>query len=118
MTDAVATHFFINILKAAKLAGLQVMEGPFLELDNSEGLKKRCAWARQMGFDGKVAFHPKQLATINNCFSPDPQDISEARAIVQAYEEQNTAIISYQGRHILPPSIRWPRPTWRDMPTS
>jgi len=41
----------------------------------------------QLGFDGKSLIHPNQIETANTVFSPDPESISHARKVVEAWSE-------------------------------
>ena len=40
-----------------------------------------------MGFDGKQCIHPSQLAVVNEIFSPSAEEVTRAKAVVNAYEE-------------------------------
>ena len=40
------------------------------------------------GFQGKMAIHPAQVATINDVFTPKPEAIAKAKAIIAAFEER------------------------------
>jgi len=40
-----------------------------------------------MGFDGKQCIHPSQLSVVNEIFSPSAEEVTRAKAVVDAYEE-------------------------------
>ena len=44
----------------------------------------RAEHARALGYDGKWAVHPGQLAIINAAFTPVEEELSRARAILDA----------------------------------
>jgi len=75
-----------RVLVAARAFGLQMIDGPYLEIRDAEGLRLRADHARALGFDGKWAVHPDQLAIINDAFTPTAEEVSRARAIVDALE--------------------------------
>ena len=75
-----------TVLVAARAVGLQAIDGPYLEIRDDEGLRLRVEHARALGFDGKWAVHPEQLAIINATFTPTAEEIARARAIVDALE--------------------------------
>jgi len=75
-----------RVLVAARAFGLQMIDGPYLEIRDAEGLRLRADHARALGFDGKWAVHPDQLAIINEAFTPTAEEVSRARAIVDALE--------------------------------
>ena len=73
-----------TVLVAARAAGLQVIDGPYLEIRDDAGLRARVEHVRALGFDGKWAVHPDQLTIINAAFTPEADEIARARAIVDA----------------------------------
>jgi citrate lyase subunit beta/citryl-CoA lyase len=40
-----------------------------------------------MGFTGKISIHPNQIPVINAAFTPAPETVAEARALITAFEE-------------------------------
>lgn len=73
-----------TVLVAARAAGLQAIDGPYLEIRDDEGLRRRAEHVRALGFDGKWAVHPGQLAIINATFTPLPEELARAEAILAA----------------------------------
>lgn len=76
------------VLVAARAAGLQAIDGPFLQLADPDGLCASARRAREFGFDGKWALHPDQIEPLNEIFSPSPEEVAKARAIVEALERE------------------------------
>jgi citrate lyase subunit beta/citryl-CoA lyase len=72
------------IVVAARAAGLQAIDGPFLQISDLEGLAAAAAAAREFGFEGKWALHPAQIEPLNEAFSPTPDEVSRAQAILEA----------------------------------
>jgi citrate lyase subunit beta/citryl-CoA lyase len=108
VTHPIGRDFAVRVVKQARLNGIDVMAGPYLDLKDESGLEQQCQWARQLGISGKVAIHPKQLETINRIFSPDPQEIAAAEAIIAAYEARDPkqAIVPHGDAFILPPHYK------------
>lgn len=79
------TALSLSVL-AARAYGLCVLDGVHLSLDDEEGLRLSCIQGRDMGFDGKTLIHPKQIALANEFFGPSPQEITEARERIAAYD--------------------------------
>lgn len=73
-----------TVLIAARSYGLQAIDGPYLEIRDDAGLRRRVAHVRTLGFDGKWAVHPEQLAIINLEFTPGPEELARAHAILDA----------------------------------
>ncbi|MFN8160595.1 MAG: CoA ester lyase [Solirubrobacterales bacterium] len=66
------------VLLAARAAGLQAIDGPFLQVSDLDGLRASAARAREFGFDGKWALHPDQIPPLNEAFSPTAEEIAQA----------------------------------------
>jgi citrate lyase subunit beta / citryl-CoA lyase len=73
-------------LVAARAAGLTCVDGVTLAIRDLEACRRDAATAARMGFDGKWAIHPSQIEVINAAFTPTPDEIAQARRIVEAYE--------------------------------
>ncbi len=73
-----------TLLVAARAFGLQAIDGPYLEIRDDAGLQRRAEHVRALGFDGKWAVHPGQLAIINAAFTPAPEELARARSILDA----------------------------------
>ncbi len=75
------------VLVAARAAGIQAIDGPHLQIDDLEGLAAAASRARDLGYDGKWALHPSQLVPINEIFTPTPDELARAAAILAALEQ-------------------------------
>jgi citrate lyase subunit beta / citryl-CoA lyase len=76
-----------TVLVAARAAGLQAIDGPYLDVADLDGLRVEAGRARALGFDGKWALHPTQVEPLNEIFSPTPKEVERAAAILEALEE-------------------------------
>ena len=68
-------------------AGVPVIETVYPAIRNIEGLSNYVRRGRRDGFTGMMAIHPSQVAIINEAFTPSPQEITRARAIVDAFSD-------------------------------
>jgi len=73
-----------TVLVAARAAGVQAIDGPYLQIRDDEGLRRSAEHVRALGFDGKWAVHPGQLAIINATFTPLPEELARAEVILAA----------------------------------
>lgn len=69
--------------RAAGLVG--PVDGAFTDLGDADGLKRSVEAARQLGFSGKSAIHPKQLHAIHEGFAPTRDQIQLAHEQLQVY---------------------------------
>ena len=79
------------IVAAATAAGIQASDTVYADLADEEGLIKEATLARELGFDGKGAINPRQLAPIHHAFSPTEDELAYARRVVAAAEEAERA---------------------------
>ena len=82
-----AFHYpLMQVLVAARSAGLQAIDGPYAAIDDVDGLKDAAASAAALGYDGKWVIHPSQVEPVNAAFSPSQREYDRAEGILQAYE--------------------------------
>ncbi|TVQ31985.1 MAG: CoA ester lyase [Geminicoccaceae bacterium] len=74
-------------LLAARTAGLVILDGVYLDLDDEAGFAASCQQGRELGFDGKTLIHPKQLAAANAAFAPSEAEVAWSRKIIAAHKE-------------------------------
>jgi citrate lyase beta subunit/acyl dehydratase len=73
-----------RVLGAARTAGIQALDGPFLDVSDDAGLIASARVARALGFDGKWAIHPKQIEPIAAVLAPTPAERAEAQRVQEA----------------------------------
>lgn len=72
---------------AARLAGVVVLDGVYLDIKNEAGLRAVCEQGRALGFDGKTLIHPGQIAVTNAVFGPDAAAVEHARRLLDCWEQ-------------------------------
>jgi (S)-citramalyl-CoA lyase len=95
-----------RVVHAAASAEIDAIDVPHMDLDDAEGLEADARRARELGFCGKGAIHPKQIAAINQVFTPDPEIVDRARSVVRAFEESDSALVVIDGKLIEKPVLR------------
>jgi citrate lyase subunit beta/citryl-CoA lyase len=80
-------YVFSKILMAGRANGLQVIDGPFLKVRDSDAFRDYCQRTRILGYDGKWALHPDQVTVLNEVFSPTQEQFDRANAILDAYKQ-------------------------------
>jgi citrate lyase subunit beta/citryl-CoA lyase len=75
-------------LFAAGAAGVLALDTLYADYRDQSGLAESCRIARRDGFVGRLAIHPDQVATINDCFTPSDADLAHARRLVAAFASQ------------------------------
>lgn len=72
------------IVASAKASMVQASDTVYPNVDDEDGLIAEARLARDLGFDGKGAINPRQIAPIHRVFSPSKEEIEEAQKIVSA----------------------------------
>ena len=84
-----------RIVQVAASAGIVAVDSPFFDIADLEGLKKETTAARDLGFHGKAAIHPKQISVINDVFAPSDDEVAKARQIL-AVNQQGVGSVDHQ----------------------
>ena len=95
-----------QLVHAAAGAGLDLIDVPFLDLEDMAGLREEAERCAALGFTGKGAIHPKQIATLNAAFSPSEVQIDYARRVIQAFEEGDSGLVLIDNKLIEKPVLR------------
>lgn len=95
-----------RVVHAAASAGIDVIDVPYLDLNDPDGMRIAAEQARSLGFSGKGAIHPKQIAALNDVFTPSAAAISRARDIIAAFEASDSALVVIDGKLIEKPVLR------------
>ncbi len=103
-------HFpLMAIVTACRSAGITPIDGPFGDFDDNDAFLAQAHRAAVMGFEGKWAIHPKQVALANAAFTPTDASLERARGILDAMAEaqaKGLGAATYGGQLIDAASIR------------
>ena len=90
-------------LLAARAAGIAILDGVHLDLNDDEGFAYSCKQGRELGFDGKTLIHPKTIDAANEAFAPSESEVAWARKIIAAHadaEKEGKGIVLVDGKLI------------------
>jgi citrate lyase subunit beta/citryl-CoA lyase len=91
-----------KVLFESRAAGLDViLDAVFVDLDDDDGFVRDTELGRRIGFTGRTAIHPKQIETINRVHSPSPEEVEDARSLVETFraaEADGLGAIRHRGR--------------------
>lgn len=88
---------------AARAAGIAILDGVHLDLNDDAGFRRACEQGRALGFDGKTLIHPKTIDVANEVFAPSDADVAWARKIIAAHaeaEKQGKGVVLVDGKLI------------------
>jgi (S)-citramalyl-CoA lyase len=95
-----------RVVHAAATAGLDVIDVPYLDLQDPQGMVVEAQKAKALGFSGKGSVHPKQIAALNDVFTPTTEEIARAKLVTQTFEEADTGLVVIDGKLIEKPVLR------------
>jgi (S)-citramalyl-CoA lyase len=94
------------VVHAAASAGLDVIDVPYLNLQDLDGMCDEAKKAKDLGFAGKGSVHPKQIAALNDIFTPSKDNITRARRVIKTFEDADTGLVVIDGKLIEKPVMR------------
>lgn len=95
--------WLMTCLAAARIYGIDVLDGVYNDLGNAEGFVAECAQGVDLGFDGKTLIHPNQIEPCNTAFSPSADEVAWARKMIAAFdlpENKSKGVVSIDGRMV------------------
>ncbi len=73
-----------RVVHAAAMGEVPAIDMPHMEPKKLEDLREEARRARSLGFQGKLAIHPGQIAVIHRTFTPSARELDWARRVVEA----------------------------------
>ncbi|NUP31171.1 MAG: CoA ester lyase [Streptomycetaceae bacterium] len=82
-----AYHYILmRILMAARMHDLQAIDGPYLQIKDTDGFRRVAGRSAALGYDGKWVLHPGQIDAANEVYAPSQADYDHAEMILDAYD--------------------------------
>ena len=95
-----------RVVHAAALGRVEVIDSPYPDVADVDGLRENCARVRALGMTGKAAKHASQVATILGAFTPSAAEVARAKAIVALYEADPTRPLVHEGKLVELPTVK------------
>ena len=95
-----------KLVHAAAAANIDSLDVPFLDLNDENGLLEQATLAKELGFSGKGAIHPKQIPVINSIFTPSPEEIAYAVRVIEEFKKAESGLVVLDGKLIEKPVLR------------
>ena len=94
-----------QVVNAAASVGIPSLDGVWLDYKDQVGLTAEARLVQSMGFSGKIAIHPDQIAPINAVFTPSQAEIDIAREMISAAKAARGGAFSYNGKMVDAPVL-------------
>ena len=89
---------------AARAAGIVAIDCPYVGYKDIEGFEADTQWGRNIGFEGRMLIHPAQIEPSHRIYTPAPDRVEWAKAIVDVFEKEGiakgSAAVSYKGKMV------------------
>ena len=95
-----------KLVHAGASVGVDVIDVPYLDLEDMNGMKKEAELVRNLGFTGKGSIHPKQINILNEVFTPSDEEINKAKKIIDQFNASDTGLVVIDGKLIEKPVLR------------
>ncbi len=90
-------HVRANLVNCARAAGIHAIDAPTFDVTDTAPARADAELARALGFDGKIALHPRQVPVLTEVFSPRPADLARARRVVAAGAASGQGVTTIDG---------------------
>ena len=84
-----------RVVAACALGGILPVDTPFFDVHNLDGLKQDVQRGVALGFTGKLAIHPAQIAPINEALTPSEDEVKKAHEIL-AENQKGVGVVDGQ----------------------
>jgi citrate lyase subunit beta / citryl-CoA lyase len=93
-------------LMASVAAGVTAYDTVYPDIRNIAGLRAEATDARRMGYGGKIAIHPDQVAIIHEVFTPSAQEVDWAQRVIAAFESNpGSGVLTLDGKMLDKPHL-------------
>ena len=92
-----------QMIHACRAYGLRAIDGPFGNFSDPDAFRAAAKRVAVLGYEGKWAIHPSQIALANEVMSPPEAEVTRARRVLEALEEaakQGKGAVQLDGKMI------------------
>jgi len=96
------------IALAARANGVIPIDTVHINVHDLEDLEKNLILAKNLGFEGMLVLHPKELELVHRYFSPSEQEYEDAIDMLRLYDEsqrEDKGVAVKDGKFIGPPMV-------------
>jgi (S)-citramalyl-CoA lyase len=99
-------HVKRELVLLARRLGVRAIDAPCFSLRDPDRLRAELSEISDVGFDGKIALHPSQVAPINEFFTPAPEALFEAQRVIDAHAgNPDGSVLTLDDEMVGPPHI-------------
>jgi citrate lyase subunit beta/citryl-CoA lyase len=94
---------------AARAAGIEPIDTPYVRVHDLDGLRGFAGRARDVGMAGMLVMTPRQIGVAHEIYTPSDDEVRYAREVVKAAEEaqaEGRSIVVVEGKFVSPPTLK------------
>ncbi|MFC6592757.1 HpcH/HpaI aldolase/citrate lyase family protein [Deinococcus lacus] len=103
-----------RVAAQARLRGIPALDIVCTSFKDSAAFTREAKLGRALGYAGKLCIHPAQVADAHRVFSPSPQEVRRAQALLDAYaaaQARGAGVLSFEGQMVDAPMLILARAT-------
>ena len=94
------------LVAACARAGIQLLDVPYLDVRDNDGLIAATRRVKAMGFPGRACIHPDQVKGVHEAFTPTPAQVELAKKVIETFEAAEGGPALLNGKLIDLPILR------------
>lgn len=97
-----------RLVVAGRAAGVDIIDTPFTDVNDDEGLKIDAKFAKDLGFTGKSVISPRHIDIVNEVFTPSIEDYEYAKRVlytIERAEKEGKGVVALDGKMIDAPIV-------------
>ncbi|MEP1444668.1 MAG: CoA ester lyase [Paraglaciecola sp.] len=94
-----------QLVFAAAKANVGLIDVPFVDIKNEAGLLDETSKVKALGFSGKAAIHPVQIAAIHQTFMPTDEQVAYAQAVMAMVDSPDAGVVVVNNKMVDRPII-------------
>lgn len=97
------------IAMAARAAGVEPIDTPYVRVYDQEGLRRFAALGRDLGMSGMLVMTPRQIEIAHECYTPNQEEINYATEVVESAKtakKEGRGIVMVNDKFVSPPTVK------------
>lgn len=95
-----------RLVAACARAGVQLLDVPYLDVRDPEGLVAATRRVKAMGFTGRACIHPDQVGGVHEALTPTSAQVEHAQKVIETFEAAEGGPALLNGKLIDLPILR------------
>lgn len=107
-SEGVVYHARCSLVIAAKACGVTPIDTVYLAVNDERAFREDAELGLNLGFEGKLCIHPRQVEIANEVYTPEPEQIDRALRVIEAWERaqaEGRGVFTLDGKMIDAPLV-------------